>query len=88
MSSELRKMIDGIPVDVWENTKTDCVYMGSGTVQGLEKTEVTVLVFLRDGKKVASVRTWDREHSGPFETAREQEAFTAGAKRFILSGMN
>jgi len=88
MSAELGKMLTAIPVDVRENAKTDCVYLGSGTVRGLEGTKVTVTVSLKRGKKVAAVQIGEKEFSGPFDTETEQETFPSGATRFIMSRMN
>lgn len=89
MSAQLGKLLRGMPVLLQETTKTDCVYLGMGTVEGLEHLEVVVRVFLDDGKLMASVDVENSEVlKAPFKTEEEQTSFPSMATKAILSRMN
>ena len=90
MSDQLGKLLRGMPVILQETTKTDCVYLGMGTVEGLQQLEVVVKVFLDEEKHLmASVEVESSEVlSAPFKTEEEQTSFPSMATKAILSRMN
>jgi len=91
MSEELGKMLSGIPVAVSENTKTDCVYLGRGVLTaGMQHPDVTVRVFLKDGKPMASVESKRAliELVAPFGTKEEQELFPGLVLKAVANSMN
>jgi len=91
MTDQLNRLLRDIPVSVRESTKTDCIYLGKGVVNaGKARPDVTVRVFLRDGKPMVSVtsREVGLDLEGKFDTAEAQSAFPEAVRRAIVAQMN
>jgi hypothetical protein len=91
MSAQLGDLLRGLPVSVRESTKTDCVYLGRGFLTaGAERPDVTVRVFLKKGKPMASLESKMAriELVSPFDTEEERSSFPEKAVKAITSSMN
>lgn len=92
MSEQLGRMLRSIPASLTENVKTDCVYLGTGSLTvGHDRPDVSIRVFLSgEGKTMASIRSKKAmlDVVAPFGTEEEQAAFPKKAVRAIVAGMN
>ncbi len=91
MSAQLGELLRELPVSVRESTKTDCVYLGKGFLTaGRERPDVTVRIFLEDGRPMASLESKMAriELVEPFDTDEARSSFPEKAVQVINSSMN